>query len=644
MSKVSSNAIAEITAVIARVTRTLSGRSIEVIQQGMRVGVEYDKVGAPVRVYLPSLADNPSPELVHAVQGFLDKEVSGLLYTNHGYQAAQRRAGQFASGMAGAMQSIIEDCRTEREMKSEFRGSAVNFQRNHDFAIKHILEEDFAKTVDANQRKAMLAMPAIRAASGELAYQEFMEDKWEHLDTLGGAILHYANDIQDVDATENTFDLTRKILRKWEELEKEESDGGSGKSPSPTSARVPGPADGSPTSGSSAEESSDPDDAGMSDHDEMHRENKDRELHDRERNRDGGGSGTQDGLSLSKDLDDAFEKQEWNKRVEERIKTYAKEDAGKSGAYVPYSRRFDYVGPFPNETKVISRFNESTSGKYIYEAASKSSHIIQQQIQKLFMAKSLTRWEPGLKRGRINSASLHKLAIGDPRVFRRKIESDSRELAVSLLIDMSGSMYGSKVQYAAQAALMFSDVLTKLGIQHEVSAFTTFSGRMTGSNLPSSDDVNSMLRDPTRRSDGISYARYSPIVNFIAKGYSERLNEEKRKLIAMIPEGYSGMMANNVDGESVEIVGRRLLARKETRKVMIVMSDGSPAADGDGYQIDSHLKQVVKSLSSSGVEMLGLGLLDGSVKRYYPKHSVVSNVEEIPTKILELTRMMVVGA
>ncbi|WEU67325.1 DNA polymerase III subunit alpha [Xanthomonas phage JGB6] len=42
-------------------------------------------------------------------------------------------------------------------------------------------------------------------------------------------------------------------------------------------------------------------------------------------------------------------------------------------------------------------------------------------------------------------------------------------------------------------------------------------------------------------------------------------------------------MANNVDGESVEIAGRRLLQRKESRKIMIVMSDGSPAADGDGH-------------------------------------------------------------
>lgn len=93
----------------------------------------------------------------------------------------------------------------------------------------------------------------------------------------------------------------------------------------------------------------------------------------------------------------------------------------------------------------------------------------------------------------------------------------------------------------------------------------------------------------------------------------------------------------------MELAGRRLLAQKEKKKVMIVMSDGQPASDGHGGDLVSHLKATVKALAASGVEMLGLGLQDQAVRHFYPKYEIVQSTDEIPTKILELTRKMVVG-
>jgi len=234
-------------------------------------------------------------------------------------------------------------------------------------------------------------------------------------------------------------------------------------------------------------------------------------------------------------------------------------------------------------------------------------------------------------------------------VFRKKIESDSRNIAVSLVLDISGSMSGSKIQYAATAALMFSQVLSKLNISHEISCFSTYYGSYMGSMLPHADDVNKMLRSVSGGHyggavAGVTYGRYAPITNYIAKPFDGRLDESTKRLICMIPDGFSNLRANNVDGESVATAGQRLLGRQEKRKVMIVMSDGSPASDGDGRALAKHLKDVVKSLSQQGVEMLGLGMLDRSVTHYYPKSVVVTTVEDIPTKILELTKQMVVGA
>jgi len=629
VSEVTHNAIAQIADVVTRVTRILSNKSIQVVQAGMKVGVEYDAKGAPTKVFLPSLSENPSPELLTAIQGFLDKEVSTLLYTNFDDRHRYRARPEFSKGMAKGLQDIIEDARTEREMRKEFRGSASNFNKNHDFAVREIIGPKHASETDENKRIANLAMPAIRAAAGDLAYEEFMRDKWPDMGKLGGAILHYAEDLRNVQSTEESFNLTRKIIRRWQEEEEKEKpqngggddgEGGSGEGDEEGEGEGGGPGGG------------EQDDVDLSDDKSSEKDSG---------SRPSGCSGPS-GIKEYGELDMAFEDSAFGKEMERKISKIAMSEASKS--YTPYSRQYDYVGPLPDAERTIQRFNVSGNAQEVYEHAKKDSHVIQQQIQKLFMAKSLTRWEPGLKRGKINPSALHRLSHGDPRVFRRKIESDSRNIAVSLVIDMSGSMHGSKIESACVAALMFSQVLTSLNISHEISAFSTYHGWHSNTSLPHYEDVNKMLAGARSSSEFGKYGRYAPITNFILKGYKERLTEEKKRLVSLIPSAYSGCMANNVDGESVDLAGRRLLAQPEARKVMIVMSDGCPAADGGGGQLVGHLHAVVKGLTASGVEMLGLGLMDENVKKFYPKSEVVWKDNEIPTKILELTRKMVVGA
>lgn len=651
--------VAELSEVVARVTRILSGRSIQVIQEGLKLGVEYGVDGAPQRVFLPSLVDNPSDELLTAVHGFLDREVSTLLYTDHKETHRRRMTQQYAKpGMSRAMQGVIEDVRTERQMRTDFVGSASNFNKNHEFAIDEILEPEFKKT-SGTDRMALLAMPAIRAAAGDMRYQQFMDGKWESMGKLGGAILHYADDIAEAESTKGTYELTEKILRRWEEEEKKESEGDGDGDDDDGEGSGSGGGDDEGEGGGYGEAGSDDADGddggeGTNKLEDLGRKNEDLDKRkDQEDSRDpnSGGSGTQQGLTkFKKDLEDSFAESDWNSKYEQKIKKLAKDEQAAS-KYVPYSRQYDYVGPFPNADKQVAKFSSNTTGLKVYESAVTNSHVIQQQIQKLFMAKAQVRWEPGLKRGKINAASLYKLKHGDPRVFRKKIESDSRDIAVSLLLDISGSMGGSKVQFAATAALMFSQVLTKLNINHEVSCFSTYYGSYMGSSMPNADDINKMLDSVGARgwggtspTPGVTYARYAPITNYIAKSYDGRLDERTKRLICMIPDGFANLRANNVDGESVATAGSRLLTRKEKRKVMIVMSDGSPAADGSGADLSAHLKSVVKQLTGQGVEMLGLGMLDSSVKHYYPKSVVVMKVEDIPTKILELTKQMVVGA
>jgi cobaltochelatase CobT len=74
------------------------------------------------------------------------------------------------------------------------------------------------------------------------------------------------------------------------------------------------------------------------------------------------------------------------------------------------------------------------------------------------------------------------------------------------------------------------------------------------------------------------------------------------------------LFREGVDGEAVDWACTRLRARAEARRILVVISDGSPmdsatAQVNDTYYLDNHLKQVVaRNEAARDVELLGLGV------------------------------------
>jgi cobalamin biosynthesis protein CobT len=117
----------------------------------------------------------------------------------------------------------------------------------------------------------------------------------------------------------------------------------------------------------------------------------------------------------------------------------------------------------------------------------------------------------------------------------------------------------------------------------------------------------------------------------------------KRRIIAAGQYSASNVeLQNNVDGESVLTAAKRLLTRREPRKVMIVLSDGQPSAVGIPAHLQSHLKRAVQTCEDMGIEMIGIGIETDSVKYYYPKHVVLRHANELPAAVMgELKRFLI---
>jgi cobalamin biosynthesis protein CobT len=99
----------------------------------------------------------------------------------------------------------------------------------------------------------------------------------------------------------------------------------------------------------------------------------------------------------------------------------------------------------------------------------------------------------------------------------------------------------------------------------------------------------------------------------------------------------SGALWNNSDGDAVAWAHNYVAQRKEKRKILIVLSDGSPAGRDWAGDISSYTKQVTTSIEEkSPVELYGIGIMDTNVKKYYKKNVVINDTSSLAPAILSI--------
>ena len=102
---------------------------------------------------------------------------------------------------------------------------------------------------------------------------------------------------------------------------------------------------------------------------------------------------------------------------------------------------------------------------------------------------------------------------------------------------------------AMTAAIVFGKVLDALKIPTEVLGFSTEG-----------------FYSPDIKRDGEEVRRTIPLRHYVFKNFQERMNWVVNGRIETMISG-GGRTCHNVDGEAVEWAGRRLLGRKEQKKV-----------------------------------------------------------------------------
>ncbi len=244
------------------------------------------------------------------------------------------------------------------------------------------------------------------------------------------------------------------------------------------------------------------------------------------------------------------------------------------------------------------------------------------RLMRVLMARQTRQWRFDLDEGQLDGSRLAPFVAsgGATRPFKQEAETTFPSTVVTLLIDHSGSMRGRPMQIAALTVEIFARVLERCGVHCEVLGFTT------------------------REWDGGEPAR-----EWAADGYPDapgRLNALEHVVVkaadvpwrrARVALGLfmrDEMLKENIDGEAVEWAYRRLRGRREVRKILVVVSDGTPmdeatlAANGHEY-LDLHLKDVVHSIEREGAVQLAAIGIGVDVSQFYSNTTRIASIEEL---------------
>ncbi|HUI20081.1 MAG TPA: cobaltochelatase subunit CobT [Methylocella sp.] len=244
------------------------------------------------------------------------------------------------------------------------------------------------------------------------------------------------------------------------------------------------------------------------------------------------------------------------------------------------------------------------------------------RLQRRLLAQQSRSWEFDLEEGILDPARLPRV-IADPRQplsFKREKDMEFRDTVVTLLIDNSGSMRGRPITVAATCADILARTLERCAVKVEILGFTTRAWK-------GGQSREAWLQANRPASPG----RLNDLRHIIYKSADAPWRRSRKHLGLMMREG---LLKENIDGEALDWAHRRLLARPEQRRILMMISDGAPVDDSTlsvnpGNYLEKHLRFMINEIEThSPVELIAIGI-GHDVTRYYRRAVTISDAEEL---------------
>ena len=244
--------------------------------------------------------------------------------------------------------------------------------------------------------------------------------------------------------------------------------------------------------------------------------------------------------------------------------------------------------------------------------------LLARQLQALLAKPHNDDWDSGQESGRIDGRRLAQL-IASPterRLFRTEHQEPLAHCAVGFLVDCSGSMK----QHMPALTLMI-DLLVRAmelaGISSQVLGYTT--GAWNGGRA---------LRDWRKAGKPQDPGRLNELCHIVFKDNETPWRRARRDIAALLKPD---IFRECIDGEALRWANQRLEQVTAERKILIVVSDGSPMDSAtvlanDPHYLDRDLQTAATQIERAGrIRLIGVGVgLDMSP--FYQRSLVIDAV------------------
>ncbi|MCU0891346.1 MAG: cobaltochelatase subunit CobT, partial [Sandarakinorhabdus sp.] len=250
------------------------------------------------------------------------------------------------------------------------------------------------------------------------------------------------------------------------------------------------------------------------------------------------------------------------------------------------------------------------------------------RLQRRLMAQQNRSWDFDQEEGLIDAARLVRIVTNPAHALSYKVERDTefRDTVVTLLIDNSGSMRGRPISIAAICADILARTLERCAVKTEILGFTTRAWK-------GGQSREAWLQAGRPAKPG----RLNDLRHIVYKQADAPWRRARKNLGLMMREG---LLKENIDGEALLWAHDRLMARREDRRILMVISDGAPVDDStlsvnSGNYLERHLRAVIRQIEQrSPVELIAIGI-GHDVTRYYAKAVTIMDAEQLGGTIID---------
>ncbi|MCM3731675.1 hypothetical protein M3196_08370 [Fictibacillus nanhaiensis] len=219
--------------------------------------------------------------------------------------------------------------------------------------------------------------------------------------------------------------------------------------------------------------------------------------------------------------------------------------------------------------------------------------------------------------GRLGKKLTRLVTDKNPRLFRKKQESQHElDTTFTLLVDCSASMF-NKMEETQKGIVLFHETLKALRIPHSVVGFWEDAADATTNNQPN---------------------YFHEVIS-----YRNSLHQPGASIMQLEPQ------EDNRDGYSIRRMGEELAKRPEQQKILLVFSDGEPAAfDYETHGVlDTH--EAVTRTRKFGIEIIGMYIANGEITEeeeklmqniYGPQNVVVPSAAELVDYLMPVLRKL----